>query len=126
MQANRSRRNWCAGAARGALALAWFGPALSGLAQSNPRVIAIGAKKFEFTPDEITLKRGEPVILELTASDVTMGFKAVDFGLRTDIPPGMPVRLHLTPEKPGKFTFFCDVFCGDDHELMTGIITVTG
>ena len=29
------------------------------------------------------------------------------------------------PDKTGKFTFSCDVFCGDGHEEMTGTIVVT-
>jgi cytochrome c oxidase subunit 2 len=30
----------------------------------------------------------------------------------------------LTPAKAGDFGFFCDVFCGDDHELMGGVLHV--
>ena len=37
-------------------------------ASDNPKVIEITAKKFEFSPSEITLKKGEPVILRLTSS----------------------------------------------------------
>ena len=46
--------------------------ALSGVtwAQPEPRVIAVHAKKFEFTPGEIQLKVGEPVVLEFTTEVV--------------------------------------------------------
>ena len=93
-------------------------------AWSQERVVRIAARKFVFEPDEVTLKLGEPVVLELTTADVHMGFKAVELGVRADILPGQVTRLKLTPAKAGHFGFFCDVFCGDDHELMSGTIHV--
>ena len=109
------RRIFLAVAVLGAIPSAW----------PQERVVRIGAKKFAFTPDEVTLKLGEPVVLELTTEDVQMGFKCVDLGLRADILPGRVTRLPLTPAKAGHFGFFCDVFCGDDHELMSGTLTIT-
>ena len=94
------------------------------LAQSEPRVIAIRAKKFEYTPAEIQLKVGEPVVLELTTEDVHMGFDAPELGLHADIIPGRVARVPFTPSKPGSFEFACDVFCGSGHEDMTGVIKV--
>jgi len=93
-------------------------------AQPEPRVIAIKAHKFEFTPDELTLKVGEPVVLELSTNDVHMGFDAPDLGLHADIVPGRAVRVPFTPAKPGSFEFACDVFCGSGHEDMSGVIKV--
>jgi cytochrome c oxidase subunit 2 len=91
---------------------------------SAPTVIAIVARKFVFTPDQITLRVGVPVILELTAPEVTMGFDAPGLKLNTEIPPGKPVRLAFTPDRPGEFEFVCDVFCGSGHEDMGGVIKV--
>ena len=89
------------------------------------RVVKVLARKFTFEPEEIALKVGEPVVLEFTTADVHMGFKCVELGVRADILPGQVTRLKLTPEKAGTFGFFCDVFCGDDHELMSGTLTIT-
>jgi cytochrome c oxidase subunit 2 len=44
--------------------------------------------------------------------------------VRADILTGQVTRLRLTPAKAGDFGFFCDVFCGDDHELMGGVLHV--
>ena len=63
-------------------------------------------------------------MLVLTSEDRIHGFKMPDFGLRTDITPGQETRVDLTPDKPGSFTFFCDVFCGDGHEDMDGTLVV--
>jgi cytochrome c oxidase subunit 2 len=104
-----------------ALAVLGFAP----LARSQERVIKISAKKFEFTPSEITLKKGEPVVLELTTEDVTMGFYAKELNASAEIVPGKVTPLRLVPDKTGSFDFICDVFCGDGHEDMGGKIHVT-
>jgi len=90
------------------------------------REIHITAKKFEFTPDTITLKKGEPVVLVLSSQDRKHGFNLRAFGIRADVNPGgTAARIPFTPNKTGKFTFSCDVFCGEGHEDMTGTIVVT-
>ena len=96
----------------------------SGNAQTAERVVKITAHKFAYEPNEIHLKVGEPVVLELTSKDVTHGFNIPDLGLRADLEPGETVRLRLLPEKPGTFEFHCDNFCGIDHENMSATITV--
>jgi cytochrome c oxidase subunit II len=94
-------------------------------AQPTEQVIAVVAKKFDYTPGEIRLKKGVPVVLEFTTQDVVMGFNAPDLGVRADILPGKVARVHVVPDKIGTFAFYCDIFCGSGHEDMTGTIVVT-
>jgi cytochrome c oxidase subunit II len=89
------------------------------------REIHLTAKKFDFTPDTITLKKGEPVVLVFSSQDRKHGFNLRAFGIRADVNPGATARIPFTPDKTGKFTFSCDVFCGEGHEDMTGTIVVT-
>jgi cytochrome c oxidase subunit 2 len=93
-------------------------------AQPKEKVIRIEAKRFDYTPGELTLKKGEPVILELTSRDVLMGFNLPDFGLRADMVPDKVTRVRFVPDKTGSFTFLCDIFCGSKHEEMHGRLTV--
>jgi len=93
-------------------------------AESGEQVIKITAKKFEFKPHELTLKKGVPVILEFTTEDVFMGFNAPDLGARADIVPNKTTRVRVVPTKTGKVEYLCDVFCGSGHEEMSGMITV--
>jgi cytochrome c oxidase subunit 2 len=94
------------------------------LAAQSSTEIRISAKKFEFHPNKVTVKLGQPVVLVLTSEDRIHGFKMPDLGIRTDIVPGQETRLPLIPTKAGSFTFFCDVFCGDGHEDMDGTLVV--
>jgi cytochrome c oxidase subunit II len=94
-------------------------------ARGEEKVIRVSARKFIFTPNEIMLKKGEPVVFEFTTQDVFMGFNLPEFKTRSDIVPGKVMRMPLTPDRAGTFTFLCDVFCGDGHESMSGKIVVT-
>jgi cytochrome c oxidase subunit 2 len=96
----------------------------SGLETPAPQVVRISARRFEYTPSRIVLRRGRPVVLELTSEDRTHGFKVPELGLRADLEPGAVTRLELTPERVGTFEFACDHFCGDGHEDMTGELVV--
>jgi cytochrome c oxidase subunit 2 len=89
------------------------------------KIIKVSAKRFEYSPSQISLKKGKPVILQLTTEDRTHGFSIPDMHLRADLVPGKVSELKITPEKTGEFGFFCDVFCGSGHEGMNGTITVT-
>jgi cytochrome c oxidase subunit 2 len=93
-------------------------------ATADVQVIKISAKRFDYTPGHLTLKKGVPVILELSTRDVLMGFNLPDFNLRADIVPDKVVRVLFVPDKIGTFTFLCDIFCGSGHEQMQGSITV--
>lgn len=92
--------------------------------EESAKVIKIIAKRYEFVPSEVVLKKGQPVVLELSTEDRSHGFSAPQLNLRSDIPPGKPVELKLVPSKTGSFDFFCDVFCGSGHDGMTGTIKV--
>jgi cytochrome c oxidase subunit II len=112
----------------GALALLGLGYGASFVAAEaaapRAKVIKITAKRFDYSPAHLTLKKGEPVILELRTRDVLMGFNVPDFNLRADMLPDKVTRVRFVPDKTGKFVFLCDVFCGSGHEQMQGTLTV--
>lgn len=96
----------------------------SRLAAETPREIRISSKKFEFHPDRVTAKLGQPIVLVLTSEDRVHGFKMAELGIRADIVPGQETRVTLLPAKAGSYVFLCDVFCGDGHEDMEGTLVV--
>ncbi len=93
-------------------------------AASDDKVIAITAKRFEFTPNHIVLKRGEPVTLRLTSLDVVHGFFVRALKADELIEPGKTVNVKVNPETAGTFTVICHHFCGAGHGNMKMTITV--
>ena len=93
-------------------------------ASDSPKVIEITAKKFEFTPDQITLKKGEPVILRLTSSDRVHGFMAKSLKIDTDIPAGRTTDVAITPDTAGDYPVICDHYCGIGHGNMKMKVSV--
>ena len=99
--------------------------AINTAAQPAPRRIGIEARKFEYTPDQITVRVGLPVTLVLSTLDFAHGFSLPDFGVRADAVPDKTVELTFTPDKTGRFAWVCDNFCGEGHDEMSGWLSVS-
>ena len=95
------------------------------IADEAEQVIKVTAKRYEYNPSTITVRKGTPIVLEFTSLDRLHGFNCPGLGIRTDIPPGKITQLRFVPQKTGVFPFHCDTFCGSGHEGMTGMIVVT-
>ena len=87
-------------------------------------VIDITAKRFAFSPDKITLKKGQTVKLRLHSEDVTHGFFLRPLKLDEEIPAGATTEVTITPQQAGTFTTICDHFCGANHGNMNMTIKV--
>jgi cytochrome c oxidase subunit II len=94
-------------------------------AASEPRRIEIVAKRFSFAPAEITLKKGEPVVLVLHSEDVPHGLKISELNVETEIAKGATSELSFTPNATGDFVGHCSRFCGSGHGSMTLTLHVT-
>jgi cytochrome c oxidase subunit 2 len=99
--------------------------ALPGEHAAGERTVPVVARRFAFDPPTITLKRGEPVVLELRSLDRLHGFSAPALGLDAQIPPDTVTHLRFTPDRAGTFPVHCHVFCGEGHEGMNAQIVVT-
>lgn len=89
------------------------------------KTIDITAKRFEFSPNQITLKKGETVKLRLTTADVTHGLFQRAFKIDELIEPGKTNLVTITPQTVGTFTTICDHFCGVNHGAMKMTFVVT-
>jgi cytochrome c oxidase subunit II len=87
-------------------------------------VVETTAKRFAFTPDKVTLKKGQTVKLRLHSEDVTHGFFLRPLKLDEEIPAGQTVDVTVTPQTAGTFTTICDHFCGANHGNMNMTIVV--
>jgi cytochrome c oxidase subunit II len=94
-------------------------------APDAPKRIDVSVKRFAYEPAEITVKKGEPVVLEITTQDVAHGLKFKELNLNTKIEKGKTSELAFTPTKTGDFVGHCSVFCGSGHGSMTLTVHVT-
>ena len=94
-------------------------------AADAPKRIEIVAKRFSYSPSEVTLKKGEPVLLVFRSQDVPHGIKFKELNLQTEIGKSTANQLSFTPTQTGDFVGHCSHFCGTGHGSMTLTLHVT-
>jgi cytochrome c oxidase subunit 2 len=91
-------------------------------AQTEIKVIA---RRYRFEPSKITVQKGSRVRLVVTSADVDHGLAISEFGIDRKVKKGATEIIEFSPDRSGKFTISCSVFCGDGHPEMTGELLVT-
>ncbi|ADW67661.1 cupredoxin domain-containing protein [Granulicella tundricola] len=94
-------------------------------AQGAPKRIEVTASKFKYEPSEVTVKKGEPVVIVLKSTDVAHGIKFKELNLQAKVDKGGTGELAFTPDKTGDYVGHCSVFCGAGHGSMTLTLHVT-
>ncbi len=94
-------------------------------AQATSNEIKMTAKKYEFDPSVINVKKGEKVRLVITALDHDHGFKLQAFNIDKRLKKGVPTSVEFTADRVGTFPFECSHFCGVGHGKMKGKLVVT-
>ncbi|MFZ0062812.1 MAG: DUF5777 family beta-barrel protein [Pyrinomonadaceae bacterium] len=111
-----------------ATCLTTFGAMVArGQTETSPRPVEIKltARKFEFEPNVITVRKDQPVRLLITAADAEHGFEIEELGINKKLKPGAVTVVEFTPTRTGKFKFACSVMCGSGHDEMNGELIVT-
>jgi heme/copper-type cytochrome/quinol oxidase subunit 2 len=92
-------------------------------------VIELEVSDWAWNPDTITLKKGEPVVLEITNVGVMPhGIWIPGLAINVDTPPGEVTLVTLTPQEEGEFMVGCnDAMCGtsEQHAEMSATVIVT-
>src|SRR5580698_4233553 len=84
-------------------------------AQTVVNEIKVTAKKYEFDPSVIRVKRGEHVRLVVTALDHDHGFKLDALNIDQLLRKGEATTVEFTADKAGTYPFECSHFCGLGH-----------
>lgn len=87
-------------------------------AQTSPRRIELTAKRFTYDPKELTVKKGEPVLLVVKSKDVAHGLRFRELNVEVNVRAGGTGQVQFTPDKAGDFVGHCSVFCGSGHGSM--------
>jgi cytochrome c oxidase subunit 2 len=84
----------------------------------EPKHINVTASKFSFEPSEITVKKGEPIVLTLSSQDATHGLAIKQLGVRVEVHKGQSVDIPISTQTAGTFEGKCAHFCGKGHGSM--------
>jgi nitrous-oxide reductase len=81
-----------------------------------------------FTPDIVTAKVGDKIIVHLTNAettpDATHGFAVPTRNVMVSLDPGESTTVEFVADKPGTYSFYCTEFCSALHLEMQGWLIV--
>ena len=104
-----------------------FAVALGVLAQGTALEageVTMTAKKYEFSPNIVRVKKGDHVRLIITALDRDHGFKIDAFHIDQKLPKGEAVTVDFIADRSGTFPFQCSRVCGLEHKKMKGELII--
>ena len=84
----------------------------------EPKHINVTASKFSFEPSEITVKKGEPIVLTLSSTDANHGLVIKQMGIRVEVHKGQSIDIPISTNVAGTFEGKCAHFCGKGHGSM--------
>ncbi|MBI4094600.1 MAG: cupredoxin domain-containing protein [Candidatus Liptonbacteria bacterium] len=91
----------------------------------NVREITITARKLHWTfdPEEITVERGDKIILTVVnEDDFDHGFSIDAFGISQRVPANQTIKAEFVATQVGDFPYYCSVPCGDSSILPGGVV----
>jgi cytochrome c oxidase subunit II len=74
--------------------------------------------------NELHVPVGQNVRLIMASEDVIHDFSVPAFRVKMDVVPGHYNTLWFRPTKTGKYHFYCSQYCGTNHAIMGGWVTV--
>ncbi len=100
------------------IGLAWWP------ARGEERAITIVARRFQYIPNIVRVRRGDVVTIRLMSEDVHHGFYLDGYEVQTSALPGQDGVVRFVADRTGKFAFRCSVTCGAFHPYMIGYLKV--
>lgn len=82
------------------------------------------AKQWSFEPAEVIVNRGDTVRLRVKSIDVPHGIVIKEYGIDEKLERDEEVTIEFVADKSGEFVFYCNVFCGKEHQDMEGKLVV--
>jgi cytochrome c oxidase subunit 2 len=76
------------------------------------------------TNAELVVPVDQPIVLEMTSTDVIHSFWVPEWRMKQDLVPGMTTYVNYTPQATGEFTLACNQVCGLSHTNMYAKVRV--
>ena len=102
------------------------GLGMAALAQEQGRYeITLTAKRYEFSQARIEVAANDVVKITLVAEDIPHTFTVDEYRISKRAAPGRPVTFEFRADKPGTFTYYCNLTADDGCRRMRGELVVT-
>ena len=88
------------------------------------RTFAVTARKFEFDPEVIDVRRNDVVRLTITSPDIAHSFTVDAYRIQKRIPAGGSVTFEFRADEVGRFPFYCSMRADPGCEEMRGELIV--
>ena len=88
------------------------------VSQSDSKEFTVKAFRFGYTPDTITVNRGDKVKIIINNTDTLHGIRIPELNVK-----GNEI-IEFTADKTGEFTWYCANICGNEHMKMKGKLIV--
>jgi nitrous-oxide reductase len=98
--------------------------------ERRPGVVEVwmNVVRSHFTPDIVTAKVGDRVIVHLTNTeqtpDATHGFAVPTRNVMVSLDPGETTTVEFVADRPGTYSYYCTEFCSALHLEMQGWLIV--
>jgi heme/copper-type cytochrome/quinol oxidase subunit 2 len=99
--------------------------AAAGAAARPAAEVSIQASQSGFEPSEVVLRKGEAVRIVLSSADREHCFAVDAFRIEKRILPGRPTSFDFTPERAGRFPFYCCLESGAQADVERGVLVIT-
>ena len=67
---------------------------------------------------------GQPILINMISQDVIHSLYIPALRIQMETLPDRYTQLWFTADRPGSYRLFCSEFCGTDHSVMDGLITI--
>lgn len=88
------------------------------------RTFTLTARKFEFAPEVIDVRRNDVVRLTITSSDIAHSFTVDAYRIQKRIPAGGRVTFEFRADEVGRFPFYCSMRADPGCQEMRGELIV--
>ncbi len=86
--------------------------------QSDIKEFTVKAFRFGYTPDTITVNKGDRVRIIINNTDTLHGIRIPELDLKNNN------QIEFTADKTGEFVWYCNNMCGKGHMEMKGKLIV--
>ena len=74
--------------------------------------------------DNLHVPTGQPVVIQMISQDVIHALYIPALRIQNEVLPDRYTQIWFNADKPGTYHLFCSEYCGTDHSVMDGMLTI--